>query len=132
MIATPPSQSFPLAASVTLRTVARHRSTQSSNVIGVLRGEDPLLRSEYVVYSAHLDHVGIGTPVNGDAIYNGAGDNASGVAVMLAIARAYAAMPQKPRRSIVFIAPTAEEFGLVGSITSLNDPLSRFSQSSPT
>ena len=110
-----PSEAFPLATTVTLRTVARHSSTQSSNVIGVLRGADPRLRNEYVVYTAHLDHVGIGTPVEGDSIYNGVSDNASGVSTMLAIARAYTLMPLKPRRSIMFLAPTAEEFGLVGS-----------------
>jgi Zn-dependent M28 family amino/carboxypeptidase len=86
---------------------------QSPNVIGVLRGTDPALRDEYVVISAHLDHLGIAEPVNGDAIYNGAVDNASGVAVLIELARMFAAAA--PRRSILFIAVTGEEPGLIGS-----------------
>jgi len=81
----------------------------------VLRGADPKLRSEYVVYTAHSDHMGIGKPVNGDAIYNGAGDNASGVAALLEIARAFRALPNPPARSVLFLAVTAEEMGLLGS-----------------
>lgn len=86
---------------------------QSPNVIGVLRGSDPVLRDEYVVISAHLDHLGIGAPINGDAIYNGAVDNASGVATLIELARKFAAAP--PRRSLLFIAVTGEEPGLIGS-----------------
>jgi hypothetical protein len=85
------------------------------NVVGLLRGGDPALAGEYVVFSAHLDHLGIGEPVNGDAIYNGAVDNASGVASLLEIARAFASLPERPRRSLLFVAFTAEEAGLVGS-----------------
>src|SRR3954451_6684332 len=86
---------------------------QSPNVIGVLRGTDPVLRDEYVVISAHLDHLGISAPVNGDSIYNGAIDNASGVATLIELARMFAASP--PRRSILFLACTGEEPGLIGS-----------------
>jgi Zn-dependent M28 family amino/carboxypeptidase len=84
-------------------------------VVGILRGSDPKLRNEYVVYTAHLDHLGIGKPVNGDAIYHGAMDDAAGVAAVIEIARAFQSMKQKPRRSIIFIATTGEEKGLLGS-----------------
>lgn len=87
---------------------------ESENVIGVVRGRDPKLRDEYVAYSAHWDHFGIGLPVNGDSIYNGAADNASGVATILAIAHAAAQNP-KARRSQMFIFVTLEESGLLGS-----------------
>ena len=81
----------------------------------VLRGSDPRLNQEYVVMSAHLDHLGVGEPVAGDAIYNGAYDNASGVAVLLEVARAFARLPVAPRRSVLFLAVTGEEEGLNGS-----------------
>lgn len=87
---------------------------RSENVVGVIRGSDAKLRDEYVVFSAHWDHFGIGTPVNGDSIYNGALDNASGTADLLAVARASAASPA-PRRSLMFVFVTAEESGLLGS-----------------
>jgi Zn-dependent M28 family amino/carboxypeptidase len=86
----------------------------ANNVVGVVRGIDPKVRDEYVAYSAHWDHFGIGPVVNGDSIYNGAIDNASGVATVLAIAHA-AAEGVKPRRSQLFIFVTAEESGLLGS-----------------
>jgi Zn-dependent M28 family amino/carboxypeptidase len=86
----------------------------ANNVIGVVRGIDPTVRDEYVAYSAHWDHFGIGPVVNGDSIYNGAADNASGVASILAIAHA-AAEGIKPRRSQLFVFVTAEESGLLGS-----------------
>ena len=86
------------------------------NVVGVIEGSDPQLRNEYVVYSAHWDHLGVGAPnKNGDTIYNGALDNASGVAVVLAIAETIARMPQRPKRSSMFLFPTAEEQGLLGA-----------------
>ena len=88
------------------------------NVVGILEGSDPSLKNEYVVYSAHWDHLGIGAPnKNGDTIYNGALDNASGVAVVLAIAETIARMPtaQRPKRSSLFLFPTAEEQGLLGA-----------------
>ena len=86
----------------------------ANNVVGVVRGIDPKWRDEYVAYSAHWDHLGIGPVVNGDSIYNGAADNASGVAAVLTIAHA-AAEGVKPRRSQLFIFVTAEESGLLGS-----------------
>jgi Zn-dependent M28 family amino/carboxypeptidase len=87
---------------------------QSENVVGVVRGRDSKLKDEYVAYSAHWDHLGVGPAVNGDSIYNGASDNASGVADLLAVARA-AAEGSKTRRSQLFIFVTAEESGLLGS-----------------
>jgi Zn-dependent M28 family amino/carboxypeptidase len=87
---------------------------QSENVVGVVRGSDPALSKQYVAYSAHWDHLGIGPAVNGDSIYNGSDDNASGVADLLAVARAAAPLPH-PRRSQLFIFVTAEESGLLGS-----------------
>jgi Zn-dependent M28 family amino/carboxypeptidase len=96
----------------TMRNSLKHMS--SNNVVGVVRGIDPKVRDEYVAYSAHWDHLGIGPVVNGDSIYNGAADNASGVATVLAIAHA-AAEGVKPRRSQLFVFVTAEESGLLGS-----------------
>jgi hypothetical protein len=104
-----------LGVQVTLSQQAAHEEATSANVVGLLRGSDPLLAGEYIVYSAHLDHVGVGTPVNGDDIYNGYYDNAMGVALMLEAARAFAAMPERPARSILFLAVTGEERGLLGS-----------------
>jgi Zn-dependent M28 family amino/carboxypeptidase len=86
----------------------------SSNVVGVVRGADPALRDQHVVFTAHWDHLGIGPAVNGDSIYNGALDNASGVSSLLAVARAAAQGP-RPRRSLLFVFVTAEESGLLGS-----------------
>ena len=86
----------------------------SANVVGIVRGHDSKLKNQYVAISAHWDHLGIGVPVNGDSIYNGSVDNASGVASTLAIARAAAKMPST-RRSLIFLFVTAEESGLLGS-----------------
>jgi Zn-dependent M28 family amino/carboxypeptidase len=88
------------------------------NVVGIIEGSDPQLRNEYVVYSAHWDHLGVGAPdKNGDTIYNGALDNASGCAVVLAIAEHLASLSpaQRPKRSSLFLFPTAEEQGLLGA-----------------
>ncbi|MCR4341846.1 MAG: M28 family peptidase [Gemmatimonadaceae bacterium] len=87
---------------------------QAVNVVGVVRGTDPVKRDEYVAYSAHFDHLGIGPPVNGDSIYNGAFDNASGVAVILGVAHSAAHSP-RPARSQLFVFVDAEESGLLGS-----------------
>lgn len=86
-----------------------------ANVVAILRGSDPVLRDEYVVLSAHYDHVGIGNPLNGDSIYNGADDNASGTVSLLEVARAISAMPVAPKRSIAFVWVSGEEKGLLGS-----------------
>jgi Zn-dependent M28 family amino/carboxypeptidase len=95
-----------------MKNSVQHMS--ANNVVGVVRGIDPTARDEYVAYSAHWDHFGIGPVVNGDSIYNGAADNASGVASILTIAHA-AAEGVKPRRSQLFVFVTAEESGLLGS-----------------
>jgi len=87
----------------------------SPNVIGALRGSDPALAGEYVVYTAHLDHLGVGAAVEGDDVYNGAYDNALGIAMLLETAHAFAAMKPRPRRSILFVAVGGEERGLLGS-----------------
>ncbi len=85
-------------------------------VLALLPGSDPELRDEVVIYTAHHDHLGIGTPdENGDAIYNGAMDNATGVAQIMAIAKAFKALPEAPRRSVLFALVGAEEQGLLGS-----------------
>ena len=105
--------SVPLGFEVTLSQASTRKSITSPNVVGVVRGTDPALADEFVVYSAHLDHLGRGVAENGDDIYNGAYDNAMGIALMLETARAFALKP--PRRSVLFVAVTAEERGLLGS-----------------
>jgi hypothetical protein len=109
----PPAFDLPLRAA--LRTVSEHERLESPNVAGLLRGSDPRLRDEVVVLTAHLDHLGVGEPVKGDSIYNGALDNASGSAALLEVARAFNAIPKPPRRSVLFLAVTGEEMGLLGS-----------------
>lgn len=107
------SSSTPLGLEMTLSRKTEHEQIMSPNVIGVVRGSDPVLADEYVVFSGHLDGLGRGVPENDDAIYNGAYDNAMGIALMLEAARVFAAAP--PRRSVLFIAVTGEERGLLGS-----------------
>lgn len=94
----------------------------SENVVAVLPGTDPKLKDEYVVFSAHLDHLGVGKPINGDAIYNGAMDNASGIAAMLDVAAMLRESGTRLRRSVLFVAVTAEEKGLLGSKFFANAP----------
>ena len=91
------------------------RTVNSRNVVAKLEGSDPQLRDQYVIYTAHWDHFGIGDPVNGDKIYNGARDNASGTAGVLEIARAFTKVQPQPKRSILFLFVTSEEQGLLGS-----------------
>jgi hypothetical protein len=114
--------SFTTTRGLSVQQRSERSALDSANVVGVLRGSDAKLRDEYVVYTAHLDHLGIGEPVGGDAIYNGARDNASGVAGMLVVARAFASLPLRPRRSIVFLATTAEEPGWLGSSYFVDHP----------
>ncbi|HZR33678.1 MAG TPA: M28 family metallopeptidase [Terriglobales bacterium] len=109
------SQAFPLAVTAKIHTVSRHERITAPNVIGVLRGSDPKLRDQYVVYTAHTDHLGICDPVEGDNVCHGALDNASGTAALLEIAHAFTTLPQPPRRSILFVFVTGEEMGLLGS-----------------
>jgi len=102
-----------LQASIAIRNTMR--TLDSKNVLARLEGSDPQHKDEYVVYTAHWDHLGILAPVNGDKIYNGALDNASGVSSLLEIARAFTTVEPKPKRSILFLMVTAEEQGLLGS-----------------
>jgi hypothetical protein len=95
----------------------------SKNVVGRVEGSDPALKSECVVFSAHWDHLGMGRAVLGDAIYNGAADNATGCAMLLELARAWSAQSPKPKRSALFLAVTAEEKGLLGSKYYTQNPL---------
>ena len=113
--ASAPVPSFPLAQRLKATVATRRADLSSSNILAMLPGSDPRLRHEYVVLSAHLDGYGIGTPMKGDAIYNGALDNASGVASLIEIARALRAAKDPPRRSILFAVVTGEEKGLLGS-----------------
>jgi peptidase M28-like protein len=108
-------QSFPLAASAKFHLVSKHSEFESPNIAAILPGSDPKLKNEYVLYSAHADHMGIGEAVNADTIYNGTLDNASGTSGVLEIARAMSSMPKAPRRSILFLIVTGEEEGLLGS-----------------
>jgi hypothetical protein len=109
------SHSFPLAATASMKTVTGFAQVQSENIIGVLPGSDAKLRDEYVVVSAHLDHLGNHPAANGgDGLYNGAYDNGSGIACLIEIARSLAAGP-RPKRSVLFIAVTGEEKGEQGS-----------------
>jgi Zn-dependent M28 family amino/carboxypeptidase len=110
-----PLPHFPLAGRLKAQTQARRTEVESPNVVAILPGSDPKLRDEYVVLSAHLDHLGVGRPINGDPIYNGAMDDASGVATLLDIAEQLHAARPKLRRSLLFVTVTAEEKGLLGS-----------------
>ena len=107
---------FELGAPVRLRTDAAMRTVHTANVLGLWRGTPGSpAAGETVVYTAHLDHLGIGKPEAGDAIYNGASDNAAGVANVLEIARAFTRLVQRPRRAVLFAFVTGEEEGLLGS-----------------
>jgi Zn-dependent M28 family amino/carboxypeptidase len=107
--------SFALVGTATLHEAAKYSESVSPNIAAILPGADSSLKDEYVVFSAHADHVGIGDPVNGDAIYNGAVDNASGTSALIEIARAFAGERVRPKRSILFLSVTGEEAGLLGS-----------------
>ncbi|MGI8962008.1 MAG: M28 family peptidase [Bryobacteraceae bacterium] len=106
---------IPLGVHVIGHIPVKLREIDSRNVIGRVDGTDPLMRSQAVLFTAHWDHLGVGVPVDGDSIYNGAVDNATGCGMVLEIARTWAALPQKPKRSALFIFVTAEEAGLLGS-----------------
>ncbi len=99
------------------------RSFKSHNVIGKLEGSDPKLRDEYIIYTAHWDHLGRNPSLQGDQIYNGAIDNASGVASLIQLAAAFAKLNPPPKRSVLFIATTAEEAGLLGAKFYAQHPL---------
>ena len=111
---------FALKASVRIQSDSVSQRVTSPNVVAILPGSDPVLKDQYVVLSAHLDHIGVspvkpGEPADKDRINNGALDNGAGIATMLEVARAMAQSPSKPRRSIIFLASTGEEKGLLGA-----------------
>jgi hypothetical protein len=106
---------FALSKRATIKFRSRHEKLESDNVVAVLEGSDALLKREYVAFSTHVDHLGIGDPVDGDVIYNGAMDNAHGCALLLEVARTLAGQPQRAKRNFLFLFVTAEEAGLVGS-----------------
>ena len=119
---------FNLNAKVSLASKSRHEQVTSPNIIATLEGSDPQLKNEYVVFSAHLDHIGVNKHSDGhsdeneDVINNGALDNASGVAILLETARLLASQPVAPKRSILFVVVTGEEKGLLGSSYFANNP----------
>jgi len=106
---------IPLGIRIRANVPTKVRQIESRNVAAVVPGSDEELKSQYVVFSAHWDHLGIGPEVNGDRVYNGAVDNATGCGMLIELARAWADLPRKPRRSALFLAVTAEEAGLRGS-----------------
>jgi hypothetical protein len=104
-----------LGVTVKANYSSAYKDVQTYNVIGKVSGSDAQLKNEYIIHTAHLDHIGIGKPIDGDSIYNGAHDNASGVACLLAIAKLYSGLQHKPKRSALFTFVTGEEMGLLGS-----------------
>jgi len=106
---------FPIPASIRATVKMATSDVESQNIVGILPGSDPKLKNEYVVLTAHVDHLGVGQPINGDSIYNGAMDNASGVATLLETAVTLRRSHQRFRRSVIFLVVTAEEKGLLGS-----------------
>ncbi len=118
-----PLPHFAVPARIKAKVAVTRSEVTSQNVVAILPGSDPKLKSEHVVLSAHLDHIGVGKPINGDSIYNGAMDNASGVAGLLDVAEILKETGARPRRSVLFLAVTGEEKGMQGS---------RFFASAPT
>jgi peptidase M28-like protein/carboxypeptidase family protein len=110
-----PLPRFPLTVSIAAKTKVEVTQVESANLVAKLPGNDSALKDEYVVLSAHLDHIGIGEPINGDRIYNGAMDNGSGSALVLDMADSFKKHPEKLRRSLLLVLVTGEEKGLLGS-----------------
>ncbi|HYP16538.1 MAG TPA: M28 family peptidase, partial [Opitutus sp.] len=123
--ARPDFQPVALGAKASFTIQSDLREVDSQNVVARLPGSDPALREEHIIYTAHWDHLGRDSRLSGDQIFNGAADNAGGVAVLLEIARAFASLPpeQRPKRSLLFLAVTAEEKGLLGSRFYAEHPL---------
>ncbi|MBF9142623.1 M28 family peptidase [Hymenobacter properus] len=111
-----------LKTNLTASAKSTYQDIESYNVVGKFPGSDAKLKSEYVVHSAHLDHLGITAPVKGDSINNGAHDNASGVSCVLEIAKVYSKLKEKPKRSMLFVFMTGEELGLLGSTAFAANP----------
>ncbi|MGB6484154.1 MAG: M28 family metallopeptidase [Candidatus Acidiferrales bacterium] len=117
-----PLPKFPLAVKIRAKIKVNETDVESPNVAGELEGSDSQLKKQFVIVSAHLDHLGIGAPVNGDDIYNGAMDNAAGVAALIQIARDFRESGVKPKRSVIFLALCGEEEGELGSWYFANHP----------
>jgi Zn-dependent M28 family amino/carboxypeptidase len=112
----------PLGVTASVALKNKLRTVDSRNIIAKLEGSDSTLKNEYVIYNAHWDHFGIGEKLNGDSIYNGALDNATGVAGLVSLAKAFSVLPP-PKRSVLFLSVTAEEQGLLGSQYYATNPL---------
>ena len=112
-----------LGIRISVNLPSKVRDIETRNVAAIFPGSDPKLKSEAVIFSAHWDHLGIGTPVDGDNIYNGAIDNGTGCGILLELARAWGALPERPKRSALFLSVTAEEGGLKGSEYYASHPL---------
>ncbi|MGB7434120.1 MAG: M28 family metallopeptidase, partial [Candidatus Acidiferrum sp.] len=110
-----PLPHFPLKVALEANADILSKKVESANLVGKLPGSDPTLKDQYIVLSAHIDHIGIGAPVNGDRIYNGAMDNAAGSAVVMDVAAQLKAHPEQLKRSVLFLLVTGEEKGLLGS-----------------
>jgi Zn-dependent M28 family amino/carboxypeptidase len=110
-----------ITSSVTLRNTIR--TIDSHNVVGKITGSDPAFKNDFVIYTSHWDHFGIGVPKDGDPVYHGAVDNATGIAGMIEMGRAFARLPVRPRRSVLMLAVTGEEQGLLGSSYYAANPL---------
>ncbi|HKF53743.1 MAG TPA: M28 family metallopeptidase [Candidatus Acidoferrales bacterium] len=117
-----PLPKFPLAVKIHAKIKVAQTDVEAPNVVGELEGSDPDLKKQFVVVSAHLDHLGIGAPVNGDDIYNGAMDNAAGIAALIQIAHDFRVSNTKPKRSVIFLALCGEEEGELGSWYFANHP----------
>ena len=117
-----PLPTFALPSTLRARVSLESTTIESDNVAALLPGGDPVLAREHVVLTAHLDHVGVGAEVKGDRIYNGAMDNASGIATLIEAARQLSSSAPRPKRSVLFVAVTAEEHGLLGSRSFAGDP----------
>jgi hypothetical protein len=117
-----PLPRFELPSKIRVAAKQQSQNVTSDNIAGLMPGSDPKLKDEYVVVTAHIDHLGVGNPINGDSIYNGAMDNAAGTAAVLDAAARLAESADKPRRSVIFLLVTAEEKGLLGSKYFANRP----------
>lgn len=116
-------KAFSLGTKIKAKIPSRIETFVSHNVVGMIEGSDPQLKTEAIIFTAHWDHLGVGRAVLGDSIYNGAADNATGCALLLEMARAWSTQSPKPKRSAVFLAVTAEEKGLLGSKYYTRNPI---------
>ncbi|MFZ4620156.1 MAG: M28 family peptidase [Bacteroidota bacterium] len=114
----------PIPLGITMNALIKStvKRIETNNIIAKVEGSDPLLKDQHVIITAHYDHFGIGRPINGDSIYNGAADNASGTSLMITLAEIFAGLKEKPKRSMLFAAVAAEEQGLLGSKYYANNP----------